>query len=340
MKRLISSFLVGVGIAVLLVAIWKTQFASGAKLAAFERTPEGIMGTSCRLVVVMDFRQGEEAQKIFDKAEFQLRYIESLASNWIKESEISQLNAAGIGEFQLSQVNWDIVNAAYHGFVSTQGAFNATCQPLIEVWKNAGLLKELPTTDALVAARKISSWELLTLDAENRSVFKKESTVRVDLGGIAKGYAIDEALKAMVEQGVTGAMVEVGGDIRVYGTSARDGGTWKIEIQDPHRAGVMSSFELEGGMAVCTSGNYARFVEIEGVRYSHILNPVTGYPTASVPSVTVVATTAMQSDIWATALSVLGAAALELLPQGVEAKIIEGATNDSEQVVQTPGFPE
>jgi len=340
MKRPLISFFIGLGLCLLLVSIWKTQFDQGQKLAAFERNPEGIMGTSCRLLVVVDFRDSDKAEKLLDKAEFQLRYVESLASNWIAESEISRFNAAGVGEFEFSETNWNIVQAAYQAFKDTNGAFDATCRPLIEAWKQAGQSGKIPSREALEEARVRSSWSYLELIPETRSVLKKKASVRLDLGGIAKGYAIDLALESVAELGVTGALVDVGGDIRVHGLANSAEGVWMVQVQDPQGEGVVDSFELTGGMAVCTSGNYARYVEIEGKRYSHILNPSTGYPTDSVPSVTVVADSTLKADVWATALSVLGQEGMKLLPAGVEAEMyFEDVFREGERVIRSSGFP-
>ena len=342
MKRILSSFMVGLGLCLLIVAIWQTQFAQEPKLAAFERRPEGIMGTSCRLLVVLDYRESAKAEKMLDKAEFRLRNIESLASNWIEDSEISRFNASAVGSFEFSETNWRIIEASYQAYLDSKGAFDATCRPLIELWKSAGKSGVLPSDFQISNARESSSWEQLELDAESRTITKKQASARLDLGGVAKGYAIDEALDAVAELGVVGALVDVGGDIRVYGLSAREGGEWLVQIQNPKGEGFLGSFELPGGMAVCTSGSYARYVEIEGKRYSHIVDPVSGFPTERVPSVTVVAERTTAADVWATALSVLGPDGFELLPSSVEAELVfrDDENGDSENVIfKTAHFP-
>lgn len=310
-------------------------------MAAFERQPEGIMGTSCRLLVMLDYRESQRAEKILDKAEFQLRYIESLASNWIEASELSRFNRATPGAFELSKVNWEILQASKEAFEQTEGAFDVTCRPLIELWKRAAEQGVLPDAAAIAQAREQSSWSLIELDASGRTAIRHAESVAVDVGGIAKGYAIDAALQAMVAQGVDGALVDVGGDVRVYGNSARASGGWHFQIKDPRSDGLLGEFELVGEGAVCTSGDYARYRKIEGKRYSHIVDPVSGYPTEQVPTVTVVAPNALQADVWATALSVLGRRGVELLPAGVEAHLLmREAGGDELAVVHTPGFPE
>jgi FAD:protein FMN transferase len=320
------------------IAVWKTQFESGGKYLTFERSPEGIMGTTCRLCVVMDFREKEVAKKILDKAEFRIRFIESIASSWIDESEVSLFNATPADvPFSFSSDNWAIIQYGAKTFTETNGAFDITCRPLIELWKTAGKNGELPTEAAIVTARQSSSWDLLEF-GENETLTKIGAGARVDLGGIAKGYAIDEAVRAMVELGAIGGLVDIGGDLRFFGRSSGQDGRWVIDVKDPFKEGLLTSVEEQGEYAVCTSGNYARYVDIGGKRFSHILNPNTGYPTDQVPSVTVIAADAMTADVWATALSVTGPEGRELLPEGVEALMVYGE-RDSYEIYQTPDFP-
>ena len=299
------------------------------------------MGTSCRLLVMLDYRESQRAEKILDKAEFQLRYIESLASHWIEASELSRFNQATPGAFEFSKVNWEILQASKEAFEQTEGAFDVTCRPLIELWKRASEQGVLPDADAIAQARAQSSWNLIELDASERTAVRHAESAAVDVDGIAKGYAIDAALQAMVAQDVEGALVDVGGDVRVYGHSARTSGGWRFQIKNPRSDGMLGEFVMAGEGAVCTSGDYARYREIEGKRYSHIVDPVSGYPTEQVPTVTVVAPNALQADVWATALSVLGRRGVELLPAGVEAHLLmREAGGDDITVVHTPGFPE
>ena len=319
-------------------AVWETQFKNAEKLVTFERTPSGIMGTSCRLSVVADYREQETAKKILDKAEFRIRYIESVASNWIEESEVSVFNATpALTSFEFGEDNWAVLQYGHSAFSQTQGAFDITCRPLIELWKEAGRKGELPSEDRIEQARASSSWKLLEF-GDNQTLTKKGSGVRVDLGGIAKGYAIDQAVQAMMELGAVGGLVDIGGDIRVFGKSSGKDGCWAVDVQDPFKPGTITEIRLCGNQSVCTSGDYARYVEIDGERYSHIIDPVSGYPTRRVPSVTVIAGEAMVADVWATALSVTGPKGFDLLPENVEAMMLYG-DQDFAEVYRTPNFP-
>jgi thiamine biosynthesis lipoprotein len=160
----------------------------------------------------------------------------------------------------------------------------------------------------------------------------------VDIGGIAKGFAVDRAAEAMEAVGVMGGLVQCGGDLRVFGLTERCE-PWTISLQGPHdesqntRAEVL---ELTVG-AVSTSGDFRRYFTIQERRRSHIVDPRSGRSVVDVPQVTVVAPNAVVSDGWSTALSVLGPDGLTLLPTGVEARIWVRSGTDL-RVISTPGF--
>ena len=222
---------------------------------------------------------------------------------------------------------------------ASDGAFDVTVGPLLDLWKQAGREKRLPTADEIAAARANVGWKHFELlDGGARRL---TPGAKVDLGGIAKKYGIDQATAAMRRSGIAGGLVNVGGDIRVFGVPSRGKGPWRIEVRDPFNTdAAMATIELDEG-AVCTSGNYERFVIIDGRRRSHIVDPRSGQPADMVPSVTVVGPTALEAGLWATALSILGPDGLELMkrhtPQ-LEAIVVTGDADDW-RVVVTPGLP-
>jgi thiamine biosynthesis lipoprotein len=282
-------------------------------------------------------RGGESvADEALDNALFEIQRAEALMSSWIKQSEISGLNAATANQrVPLSRETLDVLQAARQAASDTDGAFDVTCRPVIELWRETGATGDLPTDQALAAARTASRWSHFEFEGE--CVLKRSESARVDLGGIAKGYAIDRAVAVLKRSGVEGGMVAVGGDIRLFGRSL-SGDKWQVQIRDPFEEGVVGDIEIEAG-AVCTSGSYARFVEIEGRRLSHIIDPRTARPAETAASVTLVAPDALTADIWATALSVLGEGGFARLPPGAEALLITGTAED-QQFVQTHAFPE
>jgi len=335
-QRWISLVLV-TGLAVLVgIGLWQTSGGTGRGYVAVVREPVGIMGTSCRLVAVVREGDEEKAEEALAMAQAELSRIEGLMSSWIENSEISRFNAAGARQpVKLSAETLDLLRAARDASEATGGAFDVTCRPLIELWRAAGESGQRPTTAEIAEAQMVTGWLGITL-SEHEAI-KSSAPIRVDLGGIAKGYAIDRAVEAMREFGVAGGMVDVGGDLRCFGRPP-SGHAWGVQVRDPFADRVFGEFSLEEG-AVCTSGGYARFTEIEGRRYSHIIDPRRGEPVGHVVSASVVAPTAQTADIWATALSVLGEPGLEELPADVEALLIAGDAS-APQLSGKGRFPE
>ena len=255
-------------------------------------------------------------------------------SSWLKDSEIGRLNAAGTGqEVSLSPQTLEVLRTARRAHAQTAGALDVTCRPLIELWRTAGKGGVPPTKSQLADARAASNWELIELTDSGAK--KRRATVCVDLGGIAKGWAIDRAADVLREAGLSGGMIDVGGDLVCFGRPP-SGDRWPVDVKHPLGPGHLAKLRLSGG-AVCTSGGYARFTEIAGRRYSHIIDPRTGQPAEATLSVTVVADDAVTADVWATALSVLGTDGLKKLPEGVEAMMMVGTEKDH-RIVCTVGF--
>ena len=294
------------------VAGWWRWGAGEIRL--LERHPTGIMGTSCTLAAAAPGGAGEAGEAALAAAEAELRRVEALMSNWIDASELSRFNAAPAGKrFHLSTDTLAVLRSSRRFWELSGGAFDVTCRPQLELWKESGRRGLLPSPEELAAARAHSHWDQLTLD--EGSAVKSAGTLQVDLGGIAKGYGVDLALDAIRRHGLPGGLVEVGGDLAVFGRSPApgSGGAWPVGLRDPRADRAWGTLALRDA-AVCTSGNYARFVTIDGRRYSHIVDPRSGRPAQEAASVTVIAPDALTADAWATALAVLGRAGLDRLP--------------------------
>ena len=332
-RQALGAVLIAALAALVAVGLWKTsQPPPRPHYVVLVEQPRGIMGTSCSLTALA--ADEETAGRALKAAESALREVEARMSSWLADSEIGRLNTAPAGEqVPLSAATVDVLQAAHKAATDTQGAFDVTIGPLIKVWKQAGKAGKLPAEQDLTRARAASSWRLIELRASG--AVKKADTARVDLGGIAKGFGIDRALAAMKREGAIGGLVDVGGDLRCFG-QAPDGASWAVDVRDPFGDGNLAELQVREA-AVCTSGNYARYVEIGGKRYSHIIDPRTGWPAETAPSVTVVAAQTITADIWATALSVLGERGLNLLPPGVEAMVVLGCPADH-RLLYTPGF--
>lgn len=316
------------------IGLWQTSHQRPRGQIAVVAQPQAMMGTSCMLAAVTRRPERKHAEEALRQAEDALRAVELRMSVWLAESEISRLNAADAGEeVPLSPDTLEALRAARYASAQTAGAFDVTCGPLIELWKQAGQRGVAPTGAELANIRRSSNWDLIELTGNG--AIKRDDAVRVDLGGIAKGYAIDRAAEALRRAGITGGLVDIGGDLVCFGHQA-DGQAWPVEVRNPFGTTPLARLGIRGA-AVATSGNYARYAEIGDKRYSHIFDPRTGRPTEATQSVTVVAPTATTADIWATAISVLGPEGLRQLPEGIEVLMVTD-TEDDYQMLCTSGF--
>jgi len=303
----------------------------------FKHKPIGIMGTETELTAVALGSEDDKAAAALRGAEQALRDVEAKMSSWMEASELSRFNKVPAGQAaKLSETTLGLLRLSKQLAKQTDGAFDVTCRPILQIWRGAEKSKRLPTNLQIAAAIGKCGWDKIELQAD--SATKKVDGACIDLGGIAKGFGIDQALEALKAGGLTGGMVNVGGDVRCFGRRA-GGGKWRIGVRGPFDGDpTFAIIELSNG-AVCTSGNYERFFEIDSKRYSHIVDPRIGRPVTRAPSVTVVAPTATAADAWATALSVLGDAGLELIGEnsGLEAMLVIGGPKDY-RLVMTRGF--
>jgi len=304
---------------------------------AFKHRPIAIMGTETELTAVTLASSEEKALTALAGAEQALRDVEAKMSSWMEASELSQFNNAPAGQSaKLSEITLGLLRLSAQLAGQTDGAFDVTCLPILQIWRAAAKSKRLPTDHQIALAISKCGWDKIQLHADSAS--KKVDGASIDLGGIAKGFGIDQALGALEDAGLDGGMVNVGGDVRCFGRRA-GGGKWRIGVRGPFDGDPTFAIIALASGAVCTSGNYERFFEIDSRRYSHIVDPRTARPVSQAPSVTVIAPTATAADAWATALSVLGEPGLELIDEnsGLQAMLVIGGPEDY-RLVMTPGF--
>lgn len=228
-------------------------------------------------------------------------------SDYLSESELSRLSAsAGSGQsVTVSTELYAVLQYSQRVSTETAGAFDVTVGPLTRLWRWAWRRGELPPADAFQAARENVGYQYVRLDSLRRGVRLLREGMRLDLGGIAKGYAADEALRVLQAHGITRALVDAGGDI-VLGESPPARSGWPVQVTT---RGAQDEPVRETRMfarcAVATSGAIFRYIEYDGVRHSHILDPRTGQSVPANRLVTVVAPTGMAADALASALSVM-----------------------------------
>lgn len=236
-----------------------------------------------------------------------LKKLETLFSIYDPESEISKINKAVNGQLlSVSPATLELllVTRKYHDI--SRGCFDPTVMPLMELW---GLKQRvppaiLPNADAVSNAVASIGYRRLVITGSMAGMDR--TGIRIDLGGIAKGYAVDVCISNLMKQGTTNVMVDLGGNIRCLGAPSKDR-SWKIGVRNPfNKDQIVGTINLPPGMAVATSGNYERFVVIEGKRYAHIIDPRTGYPVEGMAGVTVISPTATEADAMSTSFFVLG----------------------------------
>lgn len=304
---------------------------------ATARQAREVMGTLAEVTAVA--ADQTTARAAVEAAYAAFEQVNSLMSDYRDDTEISRLNALPAGEsFVVSPETFFVLQRSAEVSQASGGAFDVTCRPLVSLWKQAGKDNRLPDQAALSNTVAVVGWDNLKLDPQSRRVTKGVAGMQIDVGAIAKGYALDLAAERMKAAGATCALIDVGGDLVAVGTQA-NGGPWRIGVQHPFQSGLIIKLALTD-CAVATSGNQQRFNLIEGRRYSHIVDPRTGRPVQQAPSVTVIAPDGITADTWATVFSVLsvqeGLAKAKELP-GIEVLWIWGDA-DQPQSAKTPGF--
>lgn len=234
--------------------------------------------------------------------------IEELMSAHRQDSGLARINTeASERAVEVGPELFEVIErGVFFGEISG-GAFDITVGPLMGLWKDAQENGTPPSADAIAEAEARIGYDKLILDPKKHTVRFAVAGMRLDLGGIAKGYALDRAAEAMRTAGASGGLVDIGGDIRCFGEYPPGRKMWSIGLQDPREEGhLVMVLEIPSDWAVATSGDYRRFTEIDGRRYSHIVNPDNAEAHSEFSSVTVLAQTAADADALATAVTVMG----------------------------------
>jgi thiamine biosynthesis lipoprotein len=298
------------------------------------------------------YAPSEEVANKLSKAVFdRLREIDRIMSDYDPDSELSQLCASGRPgtPIRVSEELWSILNSAQEFSQKTEGAFDVSVGPVVRLWRISRRTRRLPEPEAIRAAIEKVDWKSIVLDEKDQTVELARPGMQIDLGGIGQGYAADEAFRILKVGGVTRALVDISGDIRVGDPPPGQAG-WRIEIEPLKRGesktttGVAEQPQvlLLANAAVSTSGDAYQFVEIDGVRYSHIVDPKTGIGLPSSHSVTLIAPDATTADALATALCLLGPEKgqrlLTRFPETAArfARVVDGELT----VTDSPGFNE
>jgi FAD:protein FMN transferase len=302
-----------------------------------------VMGTYAHVLVVAD--DSRTARKCIDAALAAIHGVDDLMSDYKSDSDIGRANAqAAEKPVQVSKSTYEVLQRSVGFSRLTGGAFDVTVGPLVHLFRTAEKDHVAPTPEQIALAKTKVGFEKLTLDDQNRTVRFGVEGMKLDLGGIAKGYGIDKAIAAAKRNGAIGALVDVGGDIRCFGTPPKGKDHWTIGVQDPNAAtdvpgegGILLRLKVNN-VAVATSGDYQQFVVIKGKKYSHIINRKTGTSATGLSSVTIIAENATDADALATGVTVMGAkAGLALIEKRPNTEAILISSGPKYEITKTPG---
>lgn len=273
-----------------------------------------LMGS--RFDITISAKSESEAEAYIDTAIIEITRIENVISEWRPTTLVSQINQnAGIKPVEVTKELFDLTERALQFSKMTDGAFDISFASMDKVWKFDGSMTALPSEESVKKSVEKVGYKNIILDKANSTIFLKLTGMKIGFGSIGKGYAADKTKELLVSKGVIAGIVNASGDMNTWGTQP-DGKPWTIGITNPiNNNKVFATFPLTNS-AIVTSGNYEKFVMLEGKRYSHIIDPRTGYPANGLSSVTVFATSAELANGFSTSIMVMGKeAGLNLINQ-------------------------
>ena len=282
-----------------------------------------LMGTRFEITAISDSE--ENSKKAVNAGIREISRIESLISSWDENSQTSSINRkAGKEPVKVDKELFDLIYRSQKISNLTQGAFDISFASIEKLWKFDGSMTQLPSPEEIERSVRYIDFRNIILDKDNSTVFLKNEGMRIGFGAIGKGYAANRARKVMEEMGIEHGVVNAAGDLTAWGTQG-NGEPWKVGISKPDDLKTVIDWLTVSDNAVVTSGDYEKFVELEGRRYSHIIDPRTGYPTTGIKSVTIICPDAELADGLATSVFVMGpekGLALINLLKGIECLII------------------
>ena len=264
------------------------------------------LGTFVRVDVCHEPQQTSTLGEALARVWQRLSDINALMSAHDDESDIGRLNRADTRPVRIHADTYHVLRTALEYSQLTDGAFDVTVKGLVDLWREAAEKNEMPPPERIHSARTAVGMDNLVFVGDNTVRLYNENT-RVDLGGIAKGYAVDEAARILRDEGFEHFLIDAGGDLFAGGRNCR-GRVWRIGIRDPRDTNRIIDTIAVSDAAVTTSGDYMQFFDVQGERLPHIINPQTGHPHTEAASATVVAPTAQEADALSTALCVMGGA--------------------------------
>lgn len=283
-----------------------------------------LMGTRFEITVVAP---NEDIGYInIDEAVSEIERVEKLISSWDKDSETTLINKnAGIKPVKVSRELIGLIERSIKISEITDGAFDITYASMDEIWKFDGTMDKVPSEDRIKKSVSKVGYKKIQLDQDNQTVFLPEKGMCIGFGAIGKGYAADRAKELLVSKDVKGGIINASGDLTTWGTKVT-GEKWLVGIANPLSKDKVFSWLPIIESSVATSGNYEKYIVLDGKKYSHIIDPRTGCPTRGINSVSIFAKQAELCDALATAVFTMGRdVGLHMINQidGVEAVVID-----------------
>lgn len=268
------------------------------------KKPFFLMGCDFEITVVA--QNQSEANRAFDLAESEIIRIENLISSWKSNSQTSSINQnSGLKPVKVDAELIQLIQRSLAISKLTDGAFDISYAAMDRIWQFDGSMNRLPSKTEIEASVRKVGYQNIDINLEENTVFLKEKGMRIGFGGIGKGYAADRAKSILQEKGFDSGIINASGDMIVWGLMP-NGNPWKVAITNPLAKEKAFALLAVNNQAIVTSGDYEKYVEIEGERYSHIIDPRNGMPTKGIISVTVLAPQAELADALATSVFVMG----------------------------------
>ncbi len=263
-----------------------------------------LMGSRFDISVVAN--DSISANDYIDIAVGEIKRIEKLISSWDENSETSKINRnAGLEPIKVSEELFALIERSIIISKLTDGAFDISYASMDKIWKFDGSMKEFPSKERIKKSIEKVGFKNIILNKEEHSVFLPKKGMKIGFGAIGKGYAADKAKKLLLSQGVKAGIINASGDMNTWGKQL-NGEDWQVAITNPLNKRKAFALLPISNRAVVTSGDYEKFVTFNGKRYSHIINPKTGYPSSGIISVSVFANSAELADALATSIFVMG----------------------------------
>jgi len=287
----------------LLFLVFPSSFVFAQKPVVVERQVT-LMGSIFNITLVD--KDSASANKNIDLTIEEICRIENLISEWQPHTQISQVNQnAGIHPVKVDKEVFDLTNRAIDYSKMSNGAFDISTVSMDKIWRFDGSMNEMPSQESIKKSISNVDYRNIILDSINSTIFLKNKGMKIGFGSIGKGYAADKGREFMQKKGIKAGIVNASGDIATWGTQP-NGKPWAIGIRNPFKRQKVAKVLKLKNSAVATSGSYEKYAEIEGVRYSHIINPKTGFPATGITSVTIYGPSSEFCNALSTSIMVLG----------------------------------